>query len=214
MPDFAIEDGLGLPAGARIAGVDEAGRGPLAGPVAAAAVVLDRARAGPEFLARIDDSKRLPAARRRELAAGLRGAAAFGLGWASPEEIDRLDILRATLLAMRRAVAALSERLGGPPDFALVDGNRLPELPCPAAAVVRGDARSLSIAAASILAKTARDAHMAERARLRPGYGWERNAGYGTAEHLAALRRLGPAPEHRRSFAPVRRLLGAEGGGR
>jgi len=141
------------------------------------------------------------------VALALKDVATIGLGWVEREDIDRLNILHATMLAMRRAVDALSRRLGAVPAFALVDGNRLPALECPAQAVVKGDARSLSIAAASIVAKVARDARMGELALGHPGYGWERNAGYGTAEHLVALARLGPTPEHRRGFAPVRAAL-------
>ena len=207
MPDFSFEDRLGLSEAALIAGVDEVGRGPLAGPVTAAALVLDRGRCTTELLGKIDDSKRLSATRRRALALTLKDVATIGLGWVEREDIDRLNILYATMLAMRRAVDALSRRLGAVPAFALVDGNRVPALECPAQAVVKGDTRSLSIAAASIVAKVARDARMAELALGHPDYGWERNAGYGTAEHLAALARLGPAPEHRRGFAPVRAAL-------
>ena len=129
--------------------------------------------------------------------------ASVGIGEASVEEIDTLNILAATMEAMRRAVLALPE----PPDAVLVDGNRTPDLPFPARAIVKGDARSLSIAAASIIAKVTRDGAMARLAEHHPGYGWERNAGYGTAEHRAALAKLGPTRHHRRTFAPVRRLL-------
>ena len=195
MPDFELEHA----AGGRVAGVDEAGRGPLAGPVVAAATIL-QAHAIP---AGIDDSKKLSRARRDALFAALHATAHIGIGIADVAEIDRLNILGATMLAMWRAVQALPE----PPDLALVDGNRLPRLGCPARAVVRGDARSLSIAAASICAKVTRDRIMAELARQYPGYGWERNAGYGTAEHRAALGRLGVTAQHRRAFAPVRAAM-------
>jgi ribonuclease HII len=204
MPDFGLEDALDLPPGAAIAGVDEVGRGPLAGPVTAAALVLDRPGCGADLCRAIDDSKRLSAARRAALLPELQAVAVIGLGWADREEIDRLNILGASMLAMRRAVDALSDRRGGPPDFALIDGNRDPGLGCPSRTVVRGDAASLSIAAASIVAKVTRDAAMAKLSERYPGYGWERNAGYGTREHLDALNRLGPTPEHRRSFSPVR----------
>ena len=208
-PDFAIENALGLPA---IAGVDEVGRGALAGPVVAVAVLLDRDRLDPDLAGRIRDSKLLRADERRAIArrlaaAALAGAALSGEGRADRDEIDRLNILEATMLAMRRAVDALSARAGRAPDTVLVDGPRCPALDCPARAVVRGDSRSITIAAASILAKVARDAHMAALAAAHPGYGWERNAGYGTAEHRSALERLGPTTEHRNSFAPVRRVL-------
>jgi ribonuclease HII len=204
MLDFSIEDGVGLPFAATIAGVDEVGRGPLAGPVMAVALVLDRVRCPTTLMAEIDDSKRLSAARRRRLDTELRAVSVVGLGWAEREEIDRLNILGATMLAMTRAVEELSLALKTAPDFALVDGNRSPPLDCPVQTVIKGDALSLSIAAASIVAKVARDAAMTDLAARFPGYGWERNAGYGTREHLDALERLGPTPEHRRSFAPVR----------
>jgi ribonuclease HII len=211
MPDFSFEDTARREGFVRVAGIDEAGRGPWAGPVIAAAVVLDRARLDLELRASLDDSKKLSPARRSELIGRIEACAAIGvahvgIGRAEVEEIDRLNILRATLLAMRRALDALPGR----PDLALVDGNRAPELPCPARCIVGGDGRSLSIAAASIVAKVTRDAEMAALARTHPGYGWERNAGYGTAEHRAALSRLGPSPAHRRSFRPVARLLGTK----
>jgi ribonuclease HII len=203
MPDFSVENSLGLQEKAAIAGVDEVGRGPLAGPVTAAALVINRTRSLGALSVLIDDSKRLSASRRTALAPVIQTIATVGLGWASREEIDRLNILGATMLAMRRAVEQLTMRLEGPVDFALIDGNRDPGLACPSRTVVKGDGLSLSIAAASIVAKVARDRAMADLAARHPGYGWERNAGYGTAEHLAALDRLGPTPEHRRSFAPV-----------
>jgi ribonuclease HII len=207
MPDFAIEDSLALGPGAVVAGVDEVGRGPLAGPVTAAAVVLDRGVSLDAVRGLIDDSKKLTAERRQNLVPGIKAVSTHALGWATREEIDRLNILGASLLAMRRAVATLAERIGRHPDFALVDGNRDPGLACPSRMVVKGDSRSLSIAAASIIAKVARDEVMAGLATRYPGYGWERNAGYGTKEHLAALNRLGPTPEHRQSFAPVRSAI-------
>jgi ribonuclease HII len=182
-----------------VAGVDEVGRGPLAGPVVAAAVVLDPA-AVPAGLA---DSKRLSPARRVMLAAEIRRSALVGLGIADVAEIDAINILQASMLAMTRAIAALPRV----PDFALIDGNRCPrELTVPAEAVVGGDARVVSIAAASIVAKVARDAMMAELDREFPGYGWAANAGYPTPGHLDALRRLGITPHHRRSFAPVHKI--------
>lgn len=185
-----------------VCGVDEAGRGPVAGPVVAAAVILDPAR----IPAGIDDSKRLSPARREETAARIRSACQFGIGIAGVIEIDRLNILGATLLAMRRAILALPVA----PTLALVDGNRDPdngELPCRTLCIVRGDQRSLSIAAASVLAKTRRDAMLRSLAKEYPGYGWDRNAGYPTREHLEALIRLGPTPHHRAGFAPVRAAL-------
>lgn len=180
-----------------VAGVDEAGRGPLAGPVVAAAVILDPHN---EIMG-LKDSKQLSASRRAGLEAEIRARAlAFALGWAEVDEIDRLNILKATFLAMQRAVAALSL----PPRCALVDGHLSPALPCKTVAVVRGDATVAAISAASILAKEARDRLMVELEDTYPGYGFARHKGYGTREHLAALDRLGPSPVHRRSFAPVR----------
>jgi len=199
MPDFTLE----REAGGRVAGVDEVGRGPLAGPVVAAAVVFPVGV--PDSLAvLLDDSKKLPAARRDAAFAALRACqdVEIGLAAASVTEITSLNILGASLLAMRRAVA----RLPAPPDFALVDGNRPPALPCPVRCVVGGDARSLSIAAASIIAKVVRDRAMARLDIRWPGYGWARNAGYPTADHRAALLRLGASPHHRPGFAPVRQL--------
>lgn len=195
MPDYSLES----KAGGRVAGIDEAGRGPWAGPVVAAAVILDAAR----IPAGLDDSKKLKAARREALLDAIRATAKVGVGIAGVAEIDRLNILQATFLAMRRAL----DDLGEVPDLALVDGNRPPKLPCPVQCVVKGDATSLSIAAASIVAKVTRDRIMAGLAADFPGYGWESNAGYGTPDHQEALRRLGVTPHHRRSFAPVRDLL-------
>lgn len=184
----------------RIAGVDEVGRGPLAGPVTAAAVVLDPMRI-PEGL---NDSKLLSRARRAVLAERIRAVAEVSVGHASVEEIDEINILRASHLAMRRALDGLSQPAG----FALIDGNRLPEgLRLPARAVVRGDALCLSIAAASIVAKEARDALMRDLAQQCPGYGWEKNAGYPSRAHRQALLDLGVSPHHRRSFRPVHNIL-------
>ena len=189
-------------ASGRVCGIDEAGRGPLAGPVVAAAVILDPA-------CRIDglrDSKVLNPLRREELAARVRERAmAFAVAEASVEEIDALNILQATLLAMRRAVEALPVA----PEYALVDGNQMPRLSIPGRAIVSGDALEPAISAASILAKTARDAMMRAFDAQHPGYGFSQHMGYGTPEHLDRLRRLGPCPLHRRSFAPVRGLGGA-----
>lgn len=200
MPDFTFERMVdGWPT-IVVAGVDEVGRGPLAGPVTAAAVVLDPGNL-PDGL---DDSKKLSAARRAVLAEALHACAQVSIAHASVEEIDTINILQASHLAMRRALAGLPVR----PGHALIDGNRLPaDLACPATAVVKGDARSLSVAAASIVAKVARDAIMAGLAAECPGFGWETNAGYGTRAHLEALQRLGPTPHHRRSFAPVHNIL-------
>ncbi len=182
------------------AGVDEVGRGPLAGPVVAAAVIL-RPNAWPVGL---KDSKRLSARRREVLAQEIRAQAwCWALGRAEVTEIDDLNILRASHLAMQRAVAGLSLR----PEFLLVDGNLLPSFAIPAVAVIKGDDRVPEISAASIIAKVARDAEMVRAARDYPGYGLEKHKGYPTAEHLAALRRLGPCPLHRCSFAPIREAV-------
>ena len=192
-----------LPPEGMLCGVDEAGRGPLAGPVVAAAVILDPARP----IAGLDDSKKLSARRREALAAEIRGTAlAWAVAQASVEEIDRINILQASLLAMQRAVSALDERHGLPPERVLIDGNRSPTLPYPVEAVIGGDGRIAAIAAASILAKTVRDAGMIELHAIYPQYAFDRHMGYPTAQHLAALRAFGATPEHRRSFAPVARL--------
>jgi ribonuclease HII len=185
----------------RIAGVDEAGVGPLAGPVVAAAVILPR-HLRPRGL---DDSKRLDEANRDRLAAELKaGAVAWGVGVATHLEVDRLNVYQASLLAMRRAVQSLRPA----PQHLLVDARRVPGVPWPQQGIVKGDALSLSIAAASVIAKTSRDAMMVEAEARFPGYGFARHKGYGSPEHLEALRRLGPCELHRRSFAPVREALG------
>lgn len=203
MPDDSHEIELGALEGRVVVGLDEVGRGPLAGPAVAAAVVLDLRRLPDSLRLGLDDSKKLTAARRAALAAALPDYARTAVAGASAAEIDSLNILQASLLAMRRAVAAL----GLAPDAALVDGRQAPGLDCPSRCLVGGDGLSLSVAAASILAKVARDRRMEELNGDFPGYGWERNRGYGTAEHLAALQRLGACVEHRRSFAPIRELL-------
>lgn len=190
---------VGIEASARIAGVDEVGRGPLAGPVIAAAVILDPQRP----IAGLADSKQLSASRRTRLDVEIRAAAiAYALGRAEVEEIDRINILQASLLAMQRAVAALAVA----PTHALIDGNRCPELPCTAEAIVGGDSRVAAISAASIIAKVARDNEMSALDAVVPGYGFAVHKGYPTAAHIEALQRLGPSPHHRRSFAPVRAL--------
>ena len=181
---------------ALVAGVDEAGRGPLAGPVVAAAVMLDETQP----IAGLADSKKLTAARREQLFDQIRARAlCCAVGVASVDEIDRLNILQATLLAMRRAVEGLRLR----PGLVLVDGNRLPVLGIRAEAIVRGDATVPAISAASIVAKVTRDRALADLHRQFPAYGFDQHKGYGTAQHLEALRRWGPCPAHRRSFAPV-----------
>ena len=195
MPLLLHFDGL-------VCGVDEAGRGPLAGPVVAAAVILDRQRP----IAGLDDSKKLSAKRRAALAIEIRlMAIAWAVGEASVEEIDRLNILQASLLAMQRAVAGLAT----PPSQALIDGNRCPKLSCPAKAVIGGDGKVAAIAAASIIAKTVRDAGMQLLHAAYPLYGFDRHMGYPTALHLKALLAHGVSAVHRRSYAPVARLLRA-----
>jgi ribonuclease HII len=193
-PCFKIEKEFPEP----LAGVDEAGCAPLAGPVVAAAVVLDRR----SFPRGIDDSKALKASDREAIYARLQRSARIGVGIASVEEIDQLNIYWARMLAMVRAVDAL----GFAPAMVLVDGNACPKWDRPSKAIVAGDAKCRSIAAASIIAKVTRDRMMADYAREHPGYGWETNTGYPTQQHLLALDQLGLTPLHRRSFAPVRQL--------
>lgn len=200
VPDYSFELAAQARGLIRIAGTDEVGRGPLCGPVTAAAVILDPARI-PEGL---NNSKKLSAKRRAALVEEITATADWCVAHASVEEIDSLNILRASHLAMCRAVAGLRARA----DHVLVDGNRVPQdLGVSAEAIVKGDGRSVSIAAASILAKEARDALMVGLAQQYPGYGWERNAGYPTRDHLQALLDLGVTPVHRRSFKPVHNIL-------
>jgi len=198
-PDFSFEQALFSQGLRRVAGVDEVGRGPLAGPVTAAAVILD-----PDHIPEgLNDSKKLSAKRRAALAEELAQCAEVSIAHASVEEIDEINILQASHLAMLRAIA----RLIGV-EHALIDGNRLPKSLClPATAIVKGDARCLSISAASIMAKVCRDALMVDLAQQHPGYGWETNAGYPAPVHLKALQNLGVTPHHRRSFKPVHNIL-------
>ncbi|MCV6596004.1 MAG: ribonuclease HII [Mangrovicoccus sp.] len=199
-PDDRFEAAALAQGATRVAGIDEVGRGPLAGPVAAAAVVLDMT-ALPQGLR---DSKQLSAKRRAALAQEIRACAEVSLAFANVEEIEQLNILGAAHLAMARAAQNLSSDV----DFALIDGKYPPKnFPLRHQMVVKGDARSLSIAAASIVAKVARDELMTQLAQDHPGYGWERNMGYPTAEHRAALERLGITQHHRRTFAPVHKIL-------
>jgi ribonuclease HII len=187
-----------------ICGVDEAGRGPLVGAVVAGAVVLDPLNP----ISGLKDSKRLTPARREALYTEIIfKAKAWGVGEASPFEIDQINILQATMLAMQRAVDDLCTRLGRSPDKALIDGNRCPSLPIPAEAIVKGDSKEPAISAASIVAKVTRDRQMAGLHARYPGYGFLQHMGYPTPVHLAALRQLGACPEHRRSFSPVRAVL-------
>jgi len=199
MPDLVLErecDGV-------VCGIDEAGRGPLAGPVVAAAVIIDAARMPRGLRKQIDDSKKLVREEREDYAARLWSCARIGIGAASVGEIDRINILQASLLAMRRALDALP----AVPQWALVDGNATPPLPCRTRTVIGGDGLSLSIAAASIIAKVTRDRLMRALAPRYPGYGWETNVGYATEEHRTALLALGPTRHHRMSFAPLQRSL-------
>lgn len=199
-PDYSFERAAQANGFLRIAGVDEVGRGPLAGPVTAAAVVLD-AEAIP---AGLNDSKKLSLKRREALEQDIFATAQVAVAHATVEEIDSMNILRASHLAMERAVAALDP----PPDYLLIDGNLIPNgLDQPCEAVVKGDARSVSIAAASIMAKLARDRVMVDLAQQFPGYGWEKNAGYPSKQHRDALAQLGVTPHHRRSFKPVHNIL-------
>ena len=199
MPTFRHEIALGRKTGAVICGVDEAGRGPLAGPVVACAAILPLAGLSTRLLGALDDSKRLTAEVREAVAIRLRVKAIWALGEASVEEIDRFNILRATFMAMRRAF----EKLPVAPCHAIIDGNMKPGLPCAETTIVEGDHLSYSIAAASILAKVARDKMMRELAPAYPRYGWETNVGYGTPEHRAAIEAHGLTPHHRVSFKPV-----------
>ena len=201
-PDSHFEASLLAGGFGAVAGVDEAGRGCIAGPVYAAAVILDRKR----IPSGLNDSKRLTAAARNRLHREIFKAASVSVGTASCTEINSLNILRASLLAMRRAIEGLEPR----PDFALVDGDRVPDdLPCHAWPVIGGDGKSCSIAAASIIAKVERDRHMDELNGQHPEFGWSRNRGYGTREHLEALRLHGPTAHHRSEYRPVREALDA-----
>jgi ribonuclease HII len=196
LPDLAFENACPQP----VCGIDEVGRGPWAGPVVAAAVILDTT-ALPEGL---DDSKRLSPAKREVIHDALIARARFGIGIASVAEIDEINILRASFLAMRRALDAL----GPAPAMALIDGKHLPpDLPCEGRAVIGGDGRALSIAAASVIAKVTRDRMMVALAREFPGYGWEKNMGYGTKAHQTGLAQYGITPHHRRSFKPIHNIL-------
>jgi len=206
VPDFSLENAARDEGFLVVAGVDEAGRGPWAGPVVAGAAILEPGVVPEQLLSRLDDSKKLKTALRAELFALLieTPGVTLSTGQASVEEIDTHNILEATMMAMRRAVAGLAV----PPGLILVDGNRTPSMPCPVKAVVKGDGISLSIAAASIAAKETRDRIMDDLAQVHPGYGWDSNAGYGTPQHQAGLAKLGVTPHHRRSFKPIKRLVG------
>ena len=207
MPDFSLEESLGLSTSAVIVGVDEVGRGPLAGPVTAAAVFVDRQKITLDLLTKIDDSKKISQKKHATISKQIESIAIIGIGWASSGEIDQLNILEATMLAMQRAISSLRKQIISDPDYILIDGNKIPRLDFPSKAIVRGDEKSLSIAAASIVAKSTRDAFMTSLSKLYPAYGWEKNAGYGTHEHLAAIEREGITVHHRRSFKPIANYL-------
>ena len=199
MPNFTFEDeSEGI-----VAGVDEAGRGPLCGPVIAAAVIINRGKITTNLSASINDSKKLRSEVRSKLASAINKCASIGLGAASVSEIENLNILGATMLAMSRSIKSLPVL----PEFALIDGNRSPDLPCCSRTVVNGDNLSISIAAASIIAKVTRDRIMTQLGLRYPGYGWAKNSGYGTPEHKSALEKFGVTPHHRRLFAPVNKIL-------
>ena len=210
MPDFSFEDRYD----GDVAGVDEAGRGPWAGPVVAGAVIIKDRNLGDVLLNGLDDSKKLTVKKREVLYEELRaaeraGKVVIGIGEASAEEIDRINILQATFLAMRRALDALGKQ----PNHALVDGNQKPKnFPCDCTTVVKGDARSMSIAAASIMAKVYRDRLMCRLAQQYPAYGFEKNAGYGTKAHIEGLKLYGVTPQHRRSYRPIQEFLSAKAG--
>jgi ribonuclease HII len=201
VPNWKHEIEAGIKDGVLVCGVDEVGRGPLAGPVVACAVVLplDMPR---KITRRLKDSKQIDREEREEVALILRERVAFGVGMADVEEIDRINILRASHLAMLRAFESVPSR----PAYALVDGNQPPNLPCPVTCIIGGDSLSLSIAAASIIAKVERDKIMRELAVAHPVYGWDTNVGYSTKSHLAALKEHGATPYHRQSFRPVYEL--------
>ncbi|MCA0041948.1 ribonuclease HII [Celeribacter litoreus] len=200
VPDFSFEEAAARRGYTRIVGVDEVGRGPLAGPVVAAAVWLD-----PDHIPEgLNDSKALTAKRRERLYDEIMETADVSIASCSVEEIDEINILQASLRAMERAVAGLKSTA----DYVLVDGNKIPAaFGLDAEAIVKGDARSLSISAASIIAKTWRDRLMVDLAQQYPGYGWEKNAGYGTKVHLEGLQKIGVTPHHRRSFKPIHNIL-------
>lgn len=202
MPDFSLEKEFD----SIVIGVDEVGRGPLAGPVVAAAVYIPPENRNHPVWKDVQDSKKLSAIRRDILFSVIKGQCVFGIAEASVEEIDEMNILQATFLAMRRAIEEM--KLIHP--YVLIDGNRLPKnWPWDSRAIIKGDSKSVSIAAASILAKVTRDKMMADLSKAYPHYGWDNNAGYGTPEHLAALSTYGVTPHHRQSFAPVRLLKSA-----
>ena len=205
MPDFSCEKKLNIPD--LIVGLDEAGRGPWCGPVVAACVGWDNLKCPEELAHEINDSKKLTPQKREVLFEKITKATPiWGIGQASAKEIDEINILQASFLAMQRALDEVIKK-GFQPKAVLIDGNRLPTWEIQKQAIIKGDSKSLSIAAASILAKVTRDRLMVQLAKKYPGYGWEKNAGYGTKVHQEGLARLGITPEHRVSYAPIRELL-------
>ena len=205
MPDFSHEKAFtthGL-----VFGIDEAGRGPWCGPVVAACVCFPNFEISSELANQINDSKKLSATKREQLFPLIMHSGAYiGIGQASAQEIDKLNILQATFLAMHRAIEDAAQK-GYKADFALIDGNRLPQWEIPCQCLIKGDSLSLSIAAASIIAKVTRDHIMQELAKDYPEYGWEKNAGYGTADHITALQQYGVTPHHRKTYKPIQKLL-------
>lgn len=208
MSTLEIEKSLGL--NGLIAGFDEAGRGPWCGPVVAACVCWPELQVPTELANTINDSKKLTAKKREALYPKIMASnAIIGVGQASAEEIDEINILQASFLAMHRALEQVRSK-GFNPIFGLIDGNRLPTWDIPCQAIIGGDGKSLSIGAASIIAKVTRDRLMADLAKEFPAYGWERNAGYGTAEHIRALQEFGPTIHHRKSYAPIKKILSSK----
>ena len=204
MPDFTYESlykGPGL-----VFGIDEAGRGPWCGPVVAACVCWPNQNIDPELSKQINDSKKLSATKREKLFPLIMNSAYVGIGQASAEEIDRINILQATFLAMQRSLQNASEK-GHTASFAIIDGNRPPKWSLPCQTLIKGDSLSLSIAAASLIAKVTRDRIMKDLAKEYPAYAWDKNAGYGTADHIAALKQYGVTPHHRKSYRPIKELL-------
>ena len=205
MPDFSYENACNTTG--LVFGLDEAGRGPWCGPVAAACVCWPNGKIPEDLAKSINDSKKLSAKKREELFPKIMNSnAIIGIGETTAEEIDEINILQASFLAMKRALDNVKEK-GHTPAFALIDGNKLPKWDMPMQAVIGGDAKSLSIAAASIVAKVTRDRHMQELAKEYPQYGWDKNAGYGTKAHIEALEKYGITPHHRKTYAPIARLI-------
>lgn len=206
MPTFDIEKSLSIDG--LIVGTDEAGRGPWVGPVVAAAVCFPNLDTTDFLKQSLNDSKKLSAKKRELLFDEIhKSGALIGIGQASAEEIDNINILQASFLAMQRAIEQLEEKANSNIDFVLIDGNRLPKWKWPSKDIIKGDAKSLSISAASIIAKVTRDRLLCCLAEEYPQYGWDKNAGYGTAQHIEALKTFGVTPHHRKSYAPIAKIL-------